>query len=72
MWVQSGSAHACSCLTLAFLSDLFLITRQSFSELQEIPHGESHWDILGTAVLVPAGVLSYPLLLVLFFQSEAP
>lgn len=33
--------------------------------------GESHWDILGAAVLVPAGVLSYPLLLVLFFQSEA-
>lgn len=70
-----GAVWERTCLLLphpGLLSDLFLITRQSFSELQEIPHGESHWDILGTAVLVPAGILSYPLLLVLFFQSEAP
>jgi hypothetical protein len=34
--------------------------------------GESLQDALGAAVLVLAGFLSYPLLPVLFFQSEDP
>lgn len=55
-----------------FLADLFLISRQSSSVLQVTPMGESLQDALGAAVLVLAGFLSYPLLPVLFFQSEDP